>query len=444
MPKSAQVVRPWLTGASTASLSIVVLAAIGLHVSSAAIGQPPGSPPAAPLTVELGRLVDALASHNRPAEIVENFAVSNIDGMRHLVDGNNLPLFSEDYDWADQQRVLEACDRLVKRQGGDLWPCLVEHLGDKRYAFTCLLNDRGANITVGNFCSVIAYRDLVEPFRAVWPNEANFPVGGAISMKHQLFIAPPCHDLARWCHARRSKPLWELQIELGEWGIRMIESLKDVPEDQKAVLIKRTRAVIDGLRRTKTPIVQNRFSPYSEDAHYLNAREAKEIREEYRNRVSAGLKPQPDTKTDIEGSTYLGKTLDEWTRLAKSKDPRVRSYAAQALGVMGLAPGNTKSASLVLVGLLKDQALPVRRAAITAFTILGSVPKAAVPALIGLLSDEDRGLREVAAVMLGDLGPDAKPAVPALKRLLNDKDESVRLAAHDALQKIEGSKRENP
>ena len=205
---------------------------------------------------------------------------------------------------------------------------------------------------------------------------------------------------------------------------------------KKAELISKTKAIIDGIRQTKKPIVDNYFPPLFELAHYFTEQEAKKIREEYLVRISIGAMPTSATKSDANDSFYLGKTLDEWTALTKHKDGKIRVYAARALLEMRPA---SKSTIQLLTQLLEDEEPPVRQSAALALEAVtsrinsGSEVEIVIPALKRLLSDKDSKVRLAAASSLWWIDSEAEPTVCALTELLPDRDCEVRVGAASVL-----------
>jgi hypothetical protein len=520
-----------LKAVSIASHTVLfAIAAVVLCLGSRVLAQPPQANPKTAGIDEFERLVESLANRNEPPKLAEDaFAINEVSSP---------PIFGEKYDWVEQRRVREALHVLTKRNGAALWPHLVRHLDDQRYSLTCSFEDCGANLTVGDFCREMARRDLTEPYRRVWPQVRLLP--GALGVIH--FARPPWRrTLEEWSPSWKDRQLWELQIELGEWGLQRLERpsdthvelkslglgtmpmqemgmpgimpaqgpkimpeseaesklsgreiIPDIPAEsgkqrasgkrdrsrkpgaERIERIQRTKAIIDTIRQTKNPIVDNKHHPFCEQVHFFTEQEASEIREEYLIRISIGAVPTPATKSDWDGSSYLGKTLSEWAILTKHRDAKVRAYAARAFGEIR---SDEKSAIPVLLGLLKDEHEPVRAAAASvlgrrpdlvteeadwtavvstlvqlleasdlaarreatrALGELDSVPKSTIPVLTRLLGDKDANVRVAAAAALRCIGPDAKPAVPVLKGLLNDEDEDVQSSAADALREICG------
>ena len=100
---------------STAIAHIMVWIAIAGATfcgGSGMAGEPPVRDPEAAKVAKLDSLIDALANRNKPPRIIPGLSIRNL--------GPDLPVFRENYDWAEQERVLKALDVLVQREGGDL------------------------------------------------------------------------------------------------------------------------------------------------------------------------------------------------------------------------------------------------------------------------------------------------------------------------------------
>jgi hypothetical protein len=123
-------------------------------------------------------------------------------------------------------------------------------------------------------------------------------------------------------------------------------------------------------------------------------------------------------------------------------EPRVRMHAALALA--GLR-GEARPAVPALARALDDEAnrtdlgafsLTIQEAAALALGRAGG--DEAAPALArALRPDRPEGLRRAAARALGEAGAAARPAVPQLRALLTDSNFELRLAAAEALWKVE-------
>ena len=142
-----------------------------------------------------------------------------------------LLIFGENYDWTEYRRVRKAIDILVKRNGEELWPHLVKHLDDQRYSLTCSIDDFGTNLTVGDFCRDMVRRNLAEPYGCLWPSTSTLPLPSYARVIG--FARPPWQQtLDKWSHSWKDKRLWELQVELGEWGIQKMEG-RDAPVEPR-------------------------------------------------------------------------------------------------------------------------------------------------------------------------------------------------------------------
>jgi hypothetical protein len=181
---------------------------------------------------ELDALIDALATSNPRPEIFgrgpERFA-----------------LFDEKYDWAEQRRAIEAFRALIEAEGDELWPRLVEHSDDERYALTYNVDDRASNATVGSLCRNLAVADLLYPYRR------HSPTMTGVSRQSQYWeLWTPernlYSELKSWYRKHERKPLHELQIELCEWAIEKAPALGELPENFK---LERVRPLTDGQKQ---------------------------------------------------------------------------------------------------------------------------------------------------------------------------------------------------
>ena len=111
----------------------------------------------------------------------------------------------------------------------------------------------------------------------------------------------------------------------------------------------------------------------------------------------------------------------------QDKDGRIRSIAAEALGVIGEGAVDATSA---LIQALKDQDVHGNTA-----WALGKMGMGAVPLLVLALKDPSAQVRSSVASALGAIG--SKDAVPALIQALKDESIGVRRGAAEALVTIE-------
>ncbi|MCC6421363.1 MAG: HEAT repeat domain-containing protein [Gemmataceae bacterium] len=120
----------------------------------------------------------------------------------------------------------------------------------------------------------------------------------------------------------------------------------------------------------------------------------------------------------------------------KDREPEIRRNAALAMA--GLGGQDALSAMEVLLDLLQNGSLNMRRQVALALKNVGPEAKAAVPALRKALADPDEELRMNAAVAFIGLKATGEPAVPDLTKLVVDQKEAkrVRMQAAVALSRI--------
>jgi len=220
---------------------------------------------------ELDALIDALANRvNTAPKIVDRFSRQG---------DNGIPLFNEEYDGNEQGRVKAALGKLNASDGNELWPRLVAHFDDKRYAFTyCDGQGMTHNASVGLMCQMIAYDDLELAFLQHSPGSprAHLPAG-------RCRVRPPQwddKDFRAWLDERQGKQLYELQIDLCEWAIATPAALKRLSANQRQEFIEKVKKQIETLKKTQRPVTdKTRF----EDTWYscFSPKRIKTLREEY-------------------------------------------------------------------------------------------------------------------------------------------------------------------
>lgn len=92
----------------------------------------------------LGRLIDAMASRNRPPRLLPAGDAS-------------VPVFDPDYDWTEQQRVRTALESVMRANCNDTWWELRARASDDRYVLTASRDAETRNFTIGMLCA-----DLVD------------------------------------------------------------------------------------------------------------------------------------------------------------------------------------------------------------------------------------------------------------------------------------------
>ncbi|MFV1964182.1 MAG: HEAT repeat domain-containing protein [Pirellulaceae bacterium] len=122
-----------------------------------------------------------------------------------------------------------------------------------------------------------------------------------------------------------------------------------------------------------------------------------------------------------------------------SEDEEVRGSACYALGKIG--PQAQSAATQPLDALARSGDIRTRRAAIWALLKIRPndtrLQNLAVPLLTQGLESDRELVRYEAAITLGDLGEVAKSAIEPLRKLLEDEVPAVRVAATEALKKLE-------
>ena len=120
-------------------------------------------------------------------------------------------------------------------------------------------------------------------------------------------------------------------------------------------------------------------------------------------------------------------------------DREIKVRLAAALAIQNIDPG-----SQVHIPVLVDALRRGQGGIILEVGKMGPSAPWAVPPLVTLLSHRRGLIREVAASTLGQIGHGAAKAEPALKRAVQDANEGVRLAAQEALRKIQAANGSQP
>lgn len=133
---------------------------------------------------------------------------------------------------------------------------------------------------------------------------------------------------------------------------------------------------------------------------------------------------------------YVDQPVNVYVEQLQSDDAEARRRAAYILGRMN-APADV--AVPALAEALSDGQMETRWYAMDALGHFGADAASAVPAIIKSLESKlnDATVRRRGATALASIGPDAKEAVPILKEALNSDDALYRIAAAEALWRIE-------
>ena len=156
-------------------------------------------------TVPLDRLIDDMASRNKPPKLT-------------VRGGKCVPRFADDYDWTEQDRVRTAILAVMKTRSDALWWRLRQQVDDKRYMLTASLNETAENFSVGSFCCDLAFANLSVAYRRHLP-----AVPGQLP-------ATFCPEDVFWQNekqwAQAGKPLYEMQIEVCRRAIEQWPSVE--------------------------------------------------------------------------------------------------------------------------------------------------------------------------------------------------------------------------
>jgi hypothetical protein len=228
-------------------LALGGLTVIGLAILMA--GQCPaedqGKRPDDAESKKAAKMVEALANGNKPPKIVE----------RREGWPRRLPLFPNDYDWKENERVADAVRDLRQNTTTELWEQVVQKANDSRFCITAWVNEEAVIFSLGDICRSLAYSRLTDGFRKHLPS---LPPHGC-PIQFEKFK----RDLPAWRKERKDKSLYQLQIEMCELAIRALPDVdsKTLSNKEKANARKKIEAEIENLRKTKEPILED-YSGY--------------------------------------------------------------------------------------------------------------------------------------------------------------------------------------
>ncbi len=220
-----------------------------------------------PLTEnEFNILVDGLASRNASAPKFET-----VKGVRTL----RIPVFPDSFDFAEQVRVSGQLNALMHSKNGDVWPWLVKRISDDRYSATMFEYDNDAvyNQTVGDWCKMLAERDLFSAYSQ--------PPTPGLETQGQFWVAWHPNDKPKplskeWLGAREGKLLWELQLEQCQWVISEAPGLKLLNEEARNDFISKIKTEIERLNRTHDPSI-NKRRPGVDNLEFISEDRAKRL-----------------------------------------------------------------------------------------------------------------------------------------------------------------------
>ena len=222
----------------------------------------------------LERLIDALASHNKPPRLA-------------TVGDATIPLFGEAYDWSEQQRVRAALDAVMRTKSDDLWWRLRASIRDDRYVLTATRNGVAKNFTLGAICCGIVDARLCLGFSAHLPS-----VPGRLPATFRPEQEYWQHE-AQW--ARDHTPLYVMQAALCQRAIEQWETVQGTlpgsddqahiyTADEKARFVAALRQEIAARSQTKKAMYEEVIVPWvpaPSGWEGFDAESANEARSEY-------------------------------------------------------------------------------------------------------------------------------------------------------------------
>lgn len=236
------------------------------------------SKPSADRIRQIDRMIDAMASRNKPPKLVRTS-----DNYQALA------LFSADFDWPDQDRVRKAIQAVRADKSDEMWWRLRDHINDNRYALTVDFDVSTEiwNLSVGEFCSEITEADLKAAYERHLPKASG-------EMPFRLPILDE-KSTNKW----KGRPLYQLQIEACEAAIRQIASIEattdlhggdykspsqTIAAKEKTQFTDDVKRQIEELKRTKKAVVTDNISVHGFGFHGLDRfdlNSAKRMRETY-------------------------------------------------------------------------------------------------------------------------------------------------------------------
>jgi hypothetical protein len=165
------------------------------------------------------------------------------------------PVFGDDYNWAERDRVLRLIERVASRAEG-LWPQLVGHLTDERYCITWGSSQLPQNLSVGDMCRYIISNNLAAAYYQCLPDDSELALR---TMSGPDVVRKGPEALKAWCQQRNDKRLYELQIEMCEWAIPTLAGIGDVSDEERRESIAAMRATIESLRTSKKAVPKPSF-----------------------------------------------------------------------------------------------------------------------------------------------------------------------------------------
>jgi hypothetical protein len=223
-------------------LSAIALSIVSL-IATIVLGAGAEGPMAGSDTKEASQRVMDIVNRNEQPKLAHRTR----DAMPSTV-----AVFSETYDWKEEQRVHQALDKLYDDTSEELWEELVRKAGDQRYCIVIVspVTEDAIPNSVGAVCADLAYCRLVSVCRQHLPKDPATP-----GRPPALFGFVDRLKLQSWRKSRAEQSLYQLQVEVCERVLSELPTVKGVPQAEKDLAFKKIEAEIKELRIRKQPLV---------------------------------------------------------------------------------------------------------------------------------------------------------------------------------------------
>jgi hypothetical protein len=233
-------------------------------------------------------MIDELANRNKPPNLVRARQRDEVPVATWI------PVFPNDYDWHEQDRVVKAIDNLREHMTADLWEQMVQTTNDRRYLLTVENRLESAqNWSVSTLCQRLAKVSLLGVVRRHWPRKGGRMIGLKIGIT----------NLPKWRKERANKSLYELQIEICEHGLAQLRRAKSISKEQKDATRTKIEAHLEMLKKTKGPIFVDGI-PFTISGLY-DAERAAHIRAELKATENKRQKKREKKRAHSEKRTQL-------------------------------------------------------------------------------------------------------------------------------------------
>ena len=221
----------------------------------------------------INALIDSLANKNKEPLMVK--VSTSIGAERN-------PLFSGDYDWKEDDRIVQMANKISQQDSEDLWWSLISHLEDKRYAIAYGYDGEAQIESIGDLCWMKAMYDVQWFYTRFAPR--SFLDDRPLT---PLIVIRSPSEMQNWFRNHKDVPLYKQQIELAEQALKKfdkelpsIEQYQHMSDTEKDNYISNVKKQIATLEETKSPILGHR-PLLSGGCEFYNANFADEIRDKY-------------------------------------------------------------------------------------------------------------------------------------------------------------------